>query len=405
MAAPHTADEKAARRLAKMRSAQYKRFFGDDFLPSYFWVLHASFALTFTLACTRVFLSTSQDGPQIAKLALNLSAIGAHAIIVLYLRPYVRHMSWKMPVHTCLLSVLALTSVLDYLNYLQDDEQLPTYVPRGLSLFVFTILFLNFLILAGMFYYVVLWKKSRGYYEAHFLALAREHSMTALSHIGSQREKPPRISFVRDRMKSRTATRTDLKVNPKTGHVTVGTESPNITNPSPEKLFNKLDLNKDGVIDQSEFATAFESGQLDSGAVTRIQMVKPDSDNQNAMMLSAPSNRQSRGNLGVGLSTRALVRPEEVSPEGSAHGSPQRSINPRISEMSHGHRRSMSVYNDGKDVGEDNSLPNVDNGQGGTNDLMGTEEQNGSLTGRENLSFVRAGTGDTRPRRASKYND
>jgi len=166
----------------KLRAQQYRRFFGDDFYPDYFWVLHSNFILILTICATRVYLSAENKELQIAKLSLDLFVISLHGSLIIFLRPYVRHMSWKAPVQICLLVLLALAAVLDYFNFLvtsgETDVVISTETVEALSYLVFGVGLFNFLVLAIAFYYVVLHPKSRHYYQDHFLLQRQGHLLT-----------------------------------------------------------------------------------------------------------------------------------------------------------------------------------------------------------------------------------
>jgi len=162
------------RRQAKMRAKHYRKFFGDDFLPEYYWMLQCYMLLSFTLCWTRVYLSAYEDGPQFARLFIDVSGILGYIALTLYFKPYVRHMAWKLPVLTAILVTLGFTCFLELFNYLHADRQaVSTEFVRGWSIFVLILALLNFLMLAAAFWFVVFRRKTEGYYMHHFLLQKR----------------------------------------------------------------------------------------------------------------------------------------------------------------------------------------------------------------------------------------
>mmetsp|Transcript_20807 Transcript_20807/g.29089 ORF Transcript_20807/g.29089 Transcript_20807/m.29089 type:complete len:1229 (-) Transcript_20807:188-3874(-) len=158
----------------KLQARHYKKFFGDDYLPGYYWVLHAQMALAFTLCMTRVFLSAFNTAKQGAKLALNVTVLTGFMTLLLVLRPHVRHMRWKLPVQMSLLVLIIFASFLDLLNYLsvEDGTVSPAFV-EGFSYFVLAFAMLNFMLLGYSFWFVVVHEKKHDFYAYHFL-LQRE---------------------------------------------------------------------------------------------------------------------------------------------------------------------------------------------------------------------------------------
>eukprot|EP00465_Bigelowiella_longifila_P012162 CAMPEP_0185262968 /NCGR_PEP_ID=MMETSP1359-20130426/10970_1 /TAXON_ID=552665 /ORGANISM="Bigelowiella longifila, Strain CCMP242" /LENGTH=275 /DNA_ID=CAMNT_0027850045 /DNA_START=286 /DNA_END=1114 /DNA_ORIENTATION=+ len=118
----------------------------------------------------RVYLSRNGLNEQIVKLALNLMAMITFGGLLLWLRPHVRHMKWKLPVQLSLLFLLMLTSLLEMFNYLFSEEgALPRSFVEGFSYVVFLVALVNFIVLGYCFWFVVFRKKDRDYYGMHFM--------------------------------------------------------------------------------------------------------------------------------------------------------------------------------------------------------------------------------------------
>eukprot|EP00466_Bigelowiella_natans_P017014 jgi/Bigna1/91869/estExt_fgenesh1_pg.C_1260016 len=173
----------------KFMRLHYRKFFGDDFLPPYYWMLHCQMALIFVLCMTRVFLSTNNKLNQIVKLIINGSAIALFSSLLIKLRPHVRHMAWKFPVQLSILNLLVLVSILEYLNFLFAEEKL---ISRGIVEALS-----NFVLFGYCFWFVAFRKKGRDYYQQHFM-LQKRGRLSAMSILSnSARSKLPQLSFAR----------------------------------------------------------------------------------------------------------------------------------------------------------------------------------------------------------------
>jgi len=158
------------RRQMKMSAKQYRKFFGDDFLPEYYWMLQCYMAMCFTLCWTRVYLAAYEESLQIARLLIDLAAIATYIFLTLYLRPYVRHMAWKLPVITMILTTLAFTCFLEFFTYLHANRQaVSTNFVKNWSIIVLTLSLFNFILLSVSFWFVVHREKTNAYFVHHFL--------------------------------------------------------------------------------------------------------------------------------------------------------------------------------------------------------------------------------------------
>jgi len=162
----YNANDKEHKILAK----HYRKFFGDDFLPGFYWLLQIQMLLAFVLCCTRVYLSAYKDDIQQSKLTLNIVTLFGFGALLIYLKPYVRHMAWKLPVKISIVVLLILASSLEYLNYLYVDRQgVSREVVQGFSYTVFVVAVLNFIMLGIAFWFVVFREKDDDYYVEHFM--------------------------------------------------------------------------------------------------------------------------------------------------------------------------------------------------------------------------------------------
>eukprot|EP00467_Chlorarachnion_reptans_P021937 CAMPEP_0114505504 /NCGR_PEP_ID=MMETSP0109-20121206/10891_1 /TAXON_ID=29199 /ORGANISM="Chlorarachnion reptans, Strain CCCM449" /LENGTH=1166 /DNA_ID=CAMNT_0001683953 /DNA_START=48 /DNA_END=3545 /DNA_ORIENTATION=+ len=81
-------------RDVQIRAKAWKRFFGDDYLPQYHWFVNVQMLLAFILCCTRVYFSNYTDREQIAKMCVNVIAVSIFGVLLVVLRPFVKHMEW-----------------------------------------------------------------------------------------------------------------------------------------------------------------------------------------------------------------------------------------------------------------------------------------------------------------------
>jgi len=153
----------------RLTAVHYKKFFGDDYLPEYFWVLHCRMILSVVLSFTRVFLSASNHQAQVSRLTLNATFTCLYAGILVILRPHVHHMEWKFPVQLWLLALITISSIFDYINYLfLENMGVSGYAVQILSVILLSLALLLFVILILSFYRVIYLSRSSDYIE-HFL--------------------------------------------------------------------------------------------------------------------------------------------------------------------------------------------------------------------------------------------
>jgi len=156
--------------LSKFGARHYRKFFGDDYYPQYYWVLQCQMLLSFTLCLTRVYLSNHEQPEQLSKLIINVIAISTFLALVLHLRPHVRHMAWKLPVQISLMILLIFVSLLEFFNYLFLEQQaVSRSFVEGFSYFILCLALLNFMLLGYSFWFVVIRKKEQDYYIQHFM--------------------------------------------------------------------------------------------------------------------------------------------------------------------------------------------------------------------------------------------
>mmetsp|Transcript_7505 Transcript_7505/g.10545 ORF Transcript_7505/g.10545 Transcript_7505/m.10545 type:complete len:361 (-) Transcript_7505:166-1248(-) len=162
--------EESSKHSTKISSVNYKKFFGDDYLPEYYWILHCQMALSFTLCTTRVYLSTFSDETQISKLVLNTVATIGFMSTLCWFRPHVRHMRWKFPVQILLLFLIILTSILEFINFLHlNHGTVSSNVVEAFSNLVLVIACCVFIVLGVSFYFVIYSEKDPEYFAKHFL--------------------------------------------------------------------------------------------------------------------------------------------------------------------------------------------------------------------------------------------
>jgi len=206
------------KQINKLKAVHYKKFFGDDYVPEYYWVLHCQQLTSFVLCCTRVFLSAYEEKDQLAKLLLNIFAAGGYITLLATLRPHVRHMEWKLPVQISIFILVILSSILEYLNFLLEEKgNVSREAVEGVSIFVLILALGVFLILFASFYRVV-YRRNSSDYVKHFLlqkdgtlhvsrVLSRAHTR-ANSHAPSRAHSPGP-----SRIFTAAATSTDYKLS------------------------------------------------------------------------------------------------------------------------------------------------------------------------------------------------
>mmetsp|Transcript_30285 Transcript_30285/g.42214 ORF Transcript_30285/g.42214 Transcript_30285/m.42214 type:complete len:179 (+) Transcript_30285:987-1523(+) len=104
-------------------------------------------------------------------------------------------MAWKFPVQLSILNLVALVSVLEYLNFLFAEENLVSKdFVEGFSYLILTLALANFVLFGYCFWFVVFRKKGRDYYQQHFM-LQKNGALSILSN--SARSKLAQLSFAR----------------------------------------------------------------------------------------------------------------------------------------------------------------------------------------------------------------
>eukprot|EP00466_Bigelowiella_natans_P018845 jgi/Bigna1/81231/fgenesh1_pg.78_\ len=157
-------------RFAKIERRRYQKFFGDDYVPEYFWLYHVHFASMTVLCCSNVLLSGPNDSDHVLKLCLNSLAVTSYISLITVTKPFVWHARWKGPVKTSVLFTVLMATVLDYLSYLHSQHgSISQPVVESVGHMVLSLALFNFILLGGAFYFVVLHEKSRDYYKNHFL--------------------------------------------------------------------------------------------------------------------------------------------------------------------------------------------------------------------------------------------
>jgi len=160
-------------RDVQIRAKAWKRFFGDDYLPQYHWFVNVQMLLAFILCCTRVYFSNYTDREQIAKMCVNVIAVSIFGVLLVVLRPFVKHMEWKMPVQLSLLLMLVVAAVLELLNYYfsTDDENkgVTREKVEAFSYVVLCIAMCNIALLILAFWFVVFRQKSREFFIYYFI--------------------------------------------------------------------------------------------------------------------------------------------------------------------------------------------------------------------------------------------
>jgi len=100
---------------------------------------------------------------------INIALLSSFGAMLAWLKPYVKHMEWKLPAQLSILCLLVLTTFLDLFNYLASEEKMPRDSVEAFSIFVLAIALLNFALLGAAFWYVVFSKKNTDYYKDHFM--------------------------------------------------------------------------------------------------------------------------------------------------------------------------------------------------------------------------------------------
>eukprot|EP00466_Bigelowiella_natans_P001070 jgi/Bigna1/75085/fgenesh1_pg.32_\ len=155
----------------KVHQLCYKKFFGDDYFPRYHWMRQAYQLVCLTIVSTRVYLSAFDFATQLAHIGINSFFTVLFIGVLLCTKPYVRHMSWKLPVQISILVLILSLSALEFLNflYLANMGGVSQGAVEAVSYSLFLLALLNFTVLSVAFYFVVFRKKEPHYYAMHFM--------------------------------------------------------------------------------------------------------------------------------------------------------------------------------------------------------------------------------------------
>ncbi|GAB5367195.1 hypothetical protein AAMO2058_001208800 [Amorphochlora amoebiformis] len=160
----------SAEKKKKIAASHYKKFFGDDYQPKYFYFLHIRLSVAFILCCTSVFFSAYNDASQGLKFSINIFVLAGFSSLLLYTRPHVTHMEWKLYVQVSLSILLSMTTIMELMNYLYlHNQTVERKTVADFSIFVLALAIANFLVLAIAFYHVVWVATDHSHFKSHFL--------------------------------------------------------------------------------------------------------------------------------------------------------------------------------------------------------------------------------------------